>query len=517
LRKPQPTAKGAFQVKQNHSEEIERRESRLGERLGRDSWPDQDGAVLAGGNEQLTMSERVRATAVGGIGLVHRLVRQIGLPKLIDEAVKVFKVRCPYSESDHVLNIAYNIVCGGRTLDDIELRRQDEAYMDALGAVRIPDPTTAGDFLRRLDRGHIDDISEAINIARTRVWKKNKRSFFERAIIDVDGTIAGTQGECKEGMDMSYKGIWGYAPLLVTLANTGEILYTRNRPGNRPSHEGCFDYLDPAVDVVRDAGFRNVRLRGDGHFSLTDDFDYWTERKVEFVFGLPAYPNLVVIADGLEERIWRCLRRDGRASGSGRGARKPRVKQAIIEERGYKNLELEQEEYTEFAYRPTKCSQDYRVVVLRKTISVKQGQVLLIPEIRYHFYITNVSKSELTARQVIRDSNERCNQENLIEQTKNGVHAMRMPCDTLLANDAYMVIACLAWNFKAWIAQLWPDREQGEELRRMEFRRFVASIIAIPCQIVRTGRHIVHRFLGYSTWLEAIFRAHKRMKRMVFV
>ena len=503
-------------MKQNHSEEIGRRKDRLDERLGRDSWPDKGGPVLAGGNEQLSMSERVHATGVGGIGLVHRLVRQIGLPKLIDETLQIFKVRCPYYESDHVLNIAYNIVCGGRTLDDIELRRQDEAYMDALGSVRIPDPTTAGDFLRRFDRGHIDDLSEAINVARTQVWKKNKPSFFERAIIDVDGTIAGTQGECKEGMDMSYKGIWGYAPLLVTLANTSEILYTRNRPGNRPSHEGCFDYLDPAVDVVRDAGFLNVRLRGDGHFSLTDDFDYWTERDVEFVFGLPAHPKLVEIAEGLEERTWRCLRRDGRSKRSRRGPRKPRVKQAIIEERGYKNLELEQEEYTEFAYRPIKCSRDYRVVVLRKTIRVREGQALLIPEIRYHFYITNVKKSELSARQVIREANERCNQENLIEQTKNGVHAMRMPCDTLLANDAYMVIACLAWNLKAWIAQLWPDREQGEDLKRMEFRRFVACIIALPCQVVRTGRHIVHRFMAYSSWLEAIFRAHTRFKRLVF-
>jgi hypothetical protein len=504
-------------VKQQHSEEIECRKDRLNERLGRDSWPDKGGRVLAGGNERLSMSRRVHATAFGGIGLVHRLVRQIGLPKLIDDTVQVFKVRCPYHESDHVLNIAYNIVCGGRTLDDIELRRQDEAYMDALGAVRIPDPTTAGDFLRRLDRGQIDALSEAINTARIRVWKKNKRSFFERALIDVDGTIAGTQGECKEGMDMSYKGIWGYAPLLVTLANTGEILYTRNRPGNRPSHDGCFDYLDPAVDLAREAGFRKVRLRGDGHFSLTDDFDYWTKQKVEFVFGVPAHPKLVGIAEGQDERTWRRLRRKGRSSMSRRGARKPRIKQAIIEERGYKNLELEHEDYAEFAYRPIKCSRDYRVVVLRKTISVKQGQDLLIPEIRYHFYITNAPKSELTARQVIRESNQRCNQENLIEQTKNGVHAMRMPCDTLLANDAYMLIACLAWNVKAWAAQLWPDREQGDQLRRMEFRRFVASIIAIPCQVVRTGRHIVHRFLGYSRWLDAILRAHTHFKRLAFV
>jgi hypothetical protein len=504
-------------VKQHHSEEIERRKDRLDTRLGRGSQTQKAGPMFCGGNERFEMSQRIVATAVGGLGLLHRLVRQIGLPKLIDGGVQVFEGHSPYRVSDHVLNLTYNVASGGRTLDDLELLRQDEAYMNMLGAARIPGPTTAGDFLRRLDRGHIDSLSEAINETRTRVWTKNEPSFFDLAVIDVDGTIAGTQGECKEGMDMSYKGIWGYAPLVVSLANTDEILYTRNRPGNRPSHDGCFDYLDPAVEIVRDAGFKRVRLRGDCHFSLTDDFDYWTKKKVEFVFGVAGHQTLVDLADSLEGDEWRHLRRDGRRSGpSRRGARKPRVKKQIIEERGYKNLVLEREEYAEYAYQPVKCSRAYRMVVLRKTINVMQGQDLLIPEVRYHFYITNVTKSGLSARQVIRNANKRCNQENLIEQAKNGVHAMRMPCDTLLANDAYMVIACLAWNLKQWIAQLWPDREQGEDLRRMEFRRFIASVIAIPCQVIRTGRQIVQRFLGYSSWLKGLFRAHSRLKRLTF-
>ena len=113
-------------MKQNHSEEIERRKCRVESRLDRSSWPEKDGPILCGGNEELEVSARTVATAVGGISLVHRLVRQIGLPKLINDAVQVFKVHCPYHESDHVLNIAYNIMCGGRTLDDIELRSQEE-------------------------------------------------------------------------------------------------------------------------------------------------------------------------------------------------------------------------------------------------------------------------------------------------------------------------------------------------------------------------------------------------------
>lgn len=499
-------------MKIKNTEEIGRRKQRLTGRLDRGNWGKQGRPMLAGGNERLEVSRRVKATAFGGIGLVHRLVQQLGLPGAINEALRLFRRAGPYTESDHVLNLAYNIVCGGRTLDDLELRRQDEAYLDALGAARIPDPTTAGDFLRRFDQREIDTLSEVINEARVRVWKQRDAAFFEQAIIDVDGTIAATNGECKEGMDMSYKGIWGYAPLLVSLANTREILYTRNRPGNRPSHDGCFEYLDPAVEVVRDAGFRRVLLRGDGHFALTENFDHWTTNDVEFVFDLAAHPSLVAIAEGLGKREWTLLQRDVRSKGKGRGGPKRRVKKEKIEERAYEHLELEREHHAEFLHRPGKCSRAYRVIVLRKTIQVRKGQKTLFPEIRYHFYITNATPESICAREVIRHANKRCDQENVIEQAKNGFHAMRMPTDTLEANDAYMLIACLAWNLKSWLAQLWPDKEQGASLLRMEFRRFVASVIAIPSQVVATGRQIVHRFLGYTAWLAGMLTAHQRLR-----
>ena len=188
----------------------------------------------------------------------------------------------------------------------------------------------------------------------------------------------------------------------------------------------------------------------------------------------------------------------------------------MIRERGYKHLELAREEYAEFSYRPSKCKLEYRVVALRKTIEVHQGDAQLFPEVRFHFYITNVRSAVLSARQVIREANDRCNQENLIEQTKNGVHAMRMPCDTLLANDAYMVVACLAWNLKAWAGQLWPDKDKGKELMRMEYRRFAESVVALPCQVVRTARGLIHRILTYTPWVAQVMHAHEKWKRLAF-
>ena len=72
----------------------------------------------------------------------------------------------------------------------------------------------------------------------------------EEAFVDIDGTIAPTLGETKGGMALSYKGIWGYAPLIVSLANTKEVLYLVNRSGNEASHQGCVPWIDRAIDLV---------------------------------------------------------------------------------------------------------------------------------------------------------------------------------------------------------------------------------------------------------------------------
>ena len=149
----------------------------------------------------------------------------------------LFKFHLPYHESDHVLNLAFNALCGGTCLEDLELRRQDEAYLNLLGAERIPDPTTAGDFCRRFRREHLNALQNAIDMARLKVWAQQPPEFFEEACIEADGTIVETGAECKEGIDYCYKGVWGYHPLVVTLASTGETLRLRNRSGNRPSHE----------------------------------------------------------------------------------------------------------------------------------------------------------------------------------------------------------------------------------------------------------------------------------------
>jgi len=485
----------------------------LSKRLERRGWSPQAKPIFQGSNIQYEMTERVRAIDSGGIGAFHLLARRTGLIRALDQKVQVLKRHLPYHESDHVLNIAYNTLTGGSCLDDIELRRNDETYMDALGAERIPDPTTAGDFTRRFSKHDVKGLMDAINSIRPKIWKKGlKTSERKEAIIDVDGTLAPTTGDCKEGMGMSHKGVWGYHPLLVSLANTLEPLYLVNRSGNRPSHEGAAEWMDRAAELLGNS-FDRICFRGDTDFSLTVNFDRWTQAGVRFAFGMDAMPNLVETADGLPARDWRRLERRTRHRQNSRSRLRPNnVKEQIVAEKGYRNLKLQEEHVAEFDYRPGKCTRSYRMIVLRKSISVEEGQRRLFDEIRYFFYITNIE--EMTPAEVVFFCNERCNQENLIEQLKNGLNALRMPVGDLVSNWAHMVMASLAWTLKAWFALLVRIQERRDRLLKMEFRRFLNTMVRMPAQVILGGHRILFRIQGYNEWSKTFLETWADIRRL---
>jgi hypothetical protein len=498
-------------VKTSRHQNVARRKRRIERRLRPTTWTAQATPMYRARNIQYAHSDRVRGLASGGIGAMHRLAQHIGLVEAIDRHVEVLKVHLPYHESDHVLGIAYNVLCGGTCLQDIEQRRQDEVYLDALGAQRIPDPTTAGDFCRRFDEAAIEALQTAINETRVRVWRAQPAAFFDEAVIDADGTLAETTGACKDGMDISYEGVWGYHPLIVSLANTQEPLYLVNRSGNRPSSEGAAERFDHARALCQRAGFRRITFRGDTDFSQTAHLDRWDTAGVRFVFGYDARANLVREADALPARSWTPLvRRPPYAVQTEPRQRPVNVKEATIVERAFKNIRLTAEAVTEFAYQPTACTKPYRMVVVRKNISVEQGEQRLFDEIRYFFYLTN--DQETAAADVVFLANDRCHQENLIDQLKHGVGATRMPVDTLLSNWAHMVMAALAWTLKAWFALRLPDagrwaaRYAAEKaaVLRMEFKTFLHAFMLIPVQVVRTSRRLVFRLLAWNPW-QAVF------------
>ena len=501
-------------MNRNYPKILRNRKNRIDRRLEPKNWEDQPRPMLKASNIYYEMAERAQGMNCGGIGAIHLMVQRLGLVEDIDQHLELLKVHLPYHESDHVLNLAYNIVAGGERLEDIELRRQDEVFLNGLGAERIPDPTTAGDFTRRFSESDITQLQECLNRARLKVWKVQPEGFLKEAFIDVDGTIAGTCGECKQGIGLSYKGIWGYGPLLVSLANTKEVLYLVNRPANAASQSGSVEWIDRAVALVMQVA-GTVTIRGDTDFTHTAHLDGWDQQGLKFILGIDAHEKLVNIADELAPSAWKRLERLPKYEILTEPRPKAfRYKEQIVIEKAFKNKVLVAEDVAEIEYQPLKCRRKYRVVIVRKNISVQKGEKALFDEIRYFFYITNRRDK---AAKIVGLANGRCDQENVIEQLKNGVNAMRMPVNDLLSNWAYMVMAGLAWNLKAWYGLLTPNRERGTELVKMEFRRFLHAIILLPCQIVRTARRVIYRVLGYNSWLKDFFATWERLQQLVLI
>lgn len=473
-----------------------------------------EGPVLCPPGLKYELADKARGISYGGVGMILQLAREVGLVQEIDRHLQLLKLHLPYHESDHVLNLALNALCDATCLQDLELRRNDEVFLDALGTPSIPDPTTAGDFCRRFKSVEdIESLDSAIHAARCNVWRRQPPKFFEEAVIDMDSTIVATRGECKQGMDISYQGEWGYHPLLLTLANTGEVLALVNRPGNRPSAEGAAMQANMVIIRCRRAGFRQVRLRGDTAFSQTQHLDHWDGAGVLFQFGYDATANLVEIAENLPNSNWKKLTRPPAYTRQGARRERPtKVKRQIIRQREYLHLELKSEEVAEFEYRPTACDKAYRMVVVRKNISQEKGEKRLLDEVRYFFYITNDRLAKPT--EIVFGCNDRCQQENLLAQLTGGVRALAAPVDNLFSNWAYMLMTSLGWTLKAWAALLLPveprKREEHEAERRtwlrMEFKTFVNAVMHLPCQIVRQARRTIYRVLNWNPFLSGFFR-----------
>jgi hypothetical protein len=474
--------------------------------------------MMSASNIHYEIAEKTRAISPGGIGAIHLMAQKLGLVHDINQNLHLLKRHLPYFESDHVLNIAYNLLSGGSRIEHLEVRRNDEVYLDALGARRIPDPTTAGDFCRRFHQADVERLMDTFNDARIRVWKEQPAEFFDEAFIDADGTLAPSGGVCKQGVDIAHDGTWGYHPLVVSLANTCEPLFLVNRSGNRPSHEQADVYFDKAAALCLRAGFKRITFRGDTDFSQTRHLDRWDRAGHRFIFGIDAMANLVAIAEALPAEKYGELERPARYTIKTvpRLARE-RHKDRVVSERQFNTLKLLGEEVAEFTYKPVACKKAYRVVVLRKKLTVEKGQLWLFEPDRFFFYITNDPTTP--ASEVVFLANDRCDQENLIAQLKGGVKALSMPVDNLVSNGAYMVMASLAWSLKAWAALLLPEegrwgakhRAEKRSLLRMEFSTFCVAMIQVPCQIVRGARRIVYRLLSWNPWQGVFLRLVERL------
>ncbi len=472
------------------------------------AWPSSHGRVLR--HPKLHLAEdRSEVSPYGGLALAAGLARHLGLPRLLDDRLSVLKRHLPYTEADHVLAQTYNLFVGGTCLEDLANLQGSEAVRRMLGACRLPDPTTAGDFLRRFGPQDLDALDEAIDEAQERVWRRRYgRRRAPVAIVDLDSHIHEVYGVQKQGADFSYKGTWSYHPLVISLAGTQECLRLINRPGNAPSAEGAAGALGRLLPRLG-RRFRQVIVRGDSAFLDHEILDTCADAGQSFTIVLPGYRNVYALADALEEKAWRRFQpraRRGRSRKGRQRGRRPNLRRRIARRRNKPDLRLRRQWVAEIPYRPTRCRRTYRLIIRRQLIEERDGQGNLFDLWRYRFVLTNLT--EMSAEQVLDLTYRRCDQENLIQQLQSDLAGFRMPTGELLSNAAFLRCARLAHNLKSWLGQLVLPRETV----RWEWKRFRHAFVYVAASVIRRARQTWVRIAACHRYHRDLVRAFARLQ-----
>ena len=464
----------------------------------------------------LESDPRGEMTHYGGLVLAQQFVRRFGVAKRLDERLRLFKRHAPYHESDHVLALAYTLYADGTCLEDQAALQGSEAVRRLVGACRIPDPTTAGDFLRRFKVAHdVERLSGVIDEVEETVWSKlpakvrRRRKKHEFALVDLDGHIKPLYGVQKEGADFSYDGRWSYQPLVVSLGGSGECLKVVNQPGSARSSDAAATALREVLPLVK-RHFKNAIVRGDSDFDRCDVYNAAIDEGAYFAIGGRLYPNRAALVEAIAERDWQPFypraEREERRSAAGR-VRRANYRRNKAEERKFRTLRTVKQWVSEIAYQPHGLGAACRMIVRRILIEEKDGQGALFEYFRYRLVLTNLPRT-YTAGQVVDITYQRCDQENVIEQFGQGIAGWRMPVAEFMGNSAWLQIARLAWNLGKWIAQL----ALPAEVMRWEWKRFRRHFVYIAAKVLKMGRRLVVRLAGSHRFLPDILAAHARLQ-----
>ena len=464
----------------------------------------------------LESDARGEMTHYGGLVLAQQFVRRFGVAKRIDESLELFKRHAPYHESDHVLALAYTLYTDGTCLEDQAALQGSEAVRRMVGACRIPDPTTAGDFLRRFrtsqDVGQLSGVTDEVEEA---VWSKlargvrRRRKKQEYALVDLDGHIKPLYGEQKQGADFSYDGRWSYQPLVVSLGGTGECLAVVNQPGSGRSSDAAAGALKEVLPRVK-RHFKNAIVRGDTDFDRADVYQAAIEQGAYFAIGGRLHPNRAALVSAIAEKCWKpfVARADRQQpSGPSRHGRTVNWRRKKAVERKFRTLSTVKQWISEIDYHPSGVPFACRLIVRRVLIEESDGQGALFTHFRYRLVLSDLPRS-YSPRQIIDLSYQRCDQENVIEQFGSGIAGWRMPVAEFLGNSAWLEIARLAWNLGKWIAQL----ALPSEVVRWEWKRFRRHFVYIAAKVLKMGRSLVVRLAGSHRFLPEILTAHTRLQ-----
>ena len=370
-------------------------------------------------------------------------------------------------------------VSGGSKLQDVNRLGQDDALKRVLGSDRIPHATTIGKFLWRFGDDQQDkqrhglaelrDTTAAIQQDAFAMLPRERRKV---ATLDWDSSIHEVYGQKKEGADFAYDNTWSYSALYGTLAETGDVLYLGLREGYRHTSYGTKEVLPGTIERVS-KHFRQVRMRADSGYYSQALVKICEQREVEFFIVAKQHRNLMNAVREIQDSNWKSFAgSDLQADARGRRRRRRRanLKRKIAIRRKPNSRFKGAPEIAGMMFKPKSWNKARRYVIKRTPIVDKDDQQLYLDDgLRRYVYWIVVSNSKRSNEQVLRIAQGRGNQENLIKDFKYGLGLAHIPTGSLAANQAYFMIAALAWNLKTWLLNL-LDLGDGAVMRFQRFR-----------------------------------------------
>ena len=402
-----------------------------------------------------------------GIVIIRQLIERLGIARAINAGLRVLRRHKPYAESDHILTLIYNLLSGGETLNDINRLADDAALLRVLGTEQVPHATTVGDFLARFrhekDEAKAQEprrlrklrqVIEAIQQASFALLPRRRRTV---ATLDWDSSNHEVYGEQKEGADFAHDKKWCYNVLYATLAETGDVLYQGLREGCTYTSAGTTEVLPGTIERVS-RYFRNVRMRADSGFYDQEIVKICAEREVEFFIVAEQRRNLLKAVHAIPESDWKSFEGKHMQRGGGSGKQRKRrenLKRKITLARKPDTWFKGKPQVASIEFRPSTWKQSYRYVIKRTPVIDKDEQQLCLDDgLRKYAYYIVVTNSKRSDAAVLSIAQGRGNQENLIKDFKHGLGLSHVPTGVLAANQAYFLIAALAWNLKTWMLNL---------------------------------------------------------------
>jgi len=409
-------------------------------------------------------------TVQTGLSLFYAMAEALGIPKILDTAVKVKKRERGYPESEHILALAANAFLGGDYLDDLEALREDVAIQKAIGRTDIPDPTTAGDFCRRFSLGHIFQMNKAFGTIHQEVYKR--REPITEWTVDVDAKVHEVYGQKKEGAAKSYNGIYSLQPMYGFVHETDELIHTELRSGNtHPGAKGVAFLRRLERKIPKE--IKALYLRSDSAFYMKEVVDFCEKRGWKFTITADQTGPLMRKIDELTEQDWLADSEDaGKA-------------------------------YSEVWYRPVKWPRPYRFLVRREEKQDKSGQATLFKAYSYYVVVTN---KEGNIQELMKAHARRGTTEKRIGQFTHEFLS-HLPMGTFMANWAYLLCSQLAYNLSLWIR----DLVLPPSFRKKHVKRIRRSIGLVAAKITHGGRQIRLKISILHRWWKDFVYAWERI------